>query len=128
MTPVFPVLMALAALAVTGCASTSQRPEASQPQLGRPIQAASPPPRRPRPSRSVPATSPPLEISERVAPKRLLPAARRTAFQFFPSYVRYLYGALPGADVPGVSPQLHSELRRRSALITPAERGAVPRI
>src|SRR5437763_1491797 len=128
MRPTPPVLAALVALAATGCASTNQQPEASQLQLGRPIQTAGPPPDRPRPSRSVPATSPSLKTSERVAPKRLLPTARRTAFQFFTSYVRYLYGGLPGADVRGVSPRLHSELRRRSALITPAERDAVPRI
>jgi hypothetical protein len=120
-------LWALLAAALVGAGSTgcSETPAANS-RPGRPIQTVSDGGSLRR-TQALPAPPPPpLSSAERAARARALKPARRAAERFFSAYVRFLYGEIPAAQVPGVAGQLRSELQQR-ALRTPAERAARPR-
>jgi hypothetical protein len=116
------------ALGLAGCgkpvAPSPSRTQLGAVPLGRPLESV-----HHTGSTSAPSPAPPrLMESEPVARHQDLPNAERLARTFFGAYVNFIYGREPAADVPGIDPQLRSQLEHRSALTTPAERLSEPRL
>lgn len=115
------VVVVVAALLLLGAAIaalTLGPPPGGGARSGRPTSRA---PSRQTSTRSRPRDLPPVSASG-------LLEARGAAKRFLVTYLRFAYGRASAAAVKAVTPELHTQLVRERAQMTPAERQRHPRV